>query len=252
MIEKIKYHVPRILLEDPIMRRSIFDLRRIYYCHVRRKLRTMESPDSYPATVEYNLPSLKVANPRMLKLVRPLSIIETMNRDSKILVIGPRNEHDLLLLVANGFRWENLEGIDLISYSPKIRLSDMHAMPYADGTWDAVLSGWTLAYSHAPEKAAQEMLRVTKDGGLIGLAIDYTTMTQEDQEKLGGIAIYDRDLLPDDKRVNSVQQILKLFEPHVDKVYFQNDAPNRVSSSASGIANNTSFNGVIFSVKKRP
>src|SRR5262245_17876504 len=114
MLDRVKYHVPRLALESQIMRQSIFDLRRFYYCQIKRKLRTMHAPDSYPATVKYNLPSIAQANQRMTKLVRPLSIIETLNRESKILVIGPRNEHDLLLLVANGFRWENLEGVDLI------------------------------------------------------------------------------------------------------------------------------------------
>jgi len=247
--EKLKQRATRLLAEDPFARRAIFHGRRIYYCHVKRQLQSTSSEHAFEATVSHNFAGVAGAGDRMLRLIRPLSIIESLPRNARVLVIGPRNEYDLMLLLANGFEWSNIEGVDLISYSPKIKLADMHSMPYADDTWDAVLCGWTLSYSHNPKKAAEEIVRVTKKNGLIGIGVDYSTLTAEQSKALFGYSIEDRGLLAE--RINSVEQILSLFSPHVDQVFFQHDAPNKVSyTEAPGVASPTSFAAAIFSSKK--
>ena len=247
--EKLKLHATRLFAEDPVVRKAIFHGRRIYYCHVKRSLQSTSSEHAFEATVSHNFSGVSGAGERMLRLIRPLSIIESLPRNARVLVIGPRNEYDLLLLLANGFQWENIEGVDLISYSPKIKLADMHSMPYADDSWDAVLCGWTLSYSHNPKKAAEEIVRVTKKNGLIGIGVDYSTLTPEESTALFGYSIEDRNLLTE--RINSVEQILSLFSPHVGQVFFQHDAPNKVShTAAGGYASISSFAAAIFSVKK--
>ena len=90
-------------------------------------------------------------------------------REMSVLSIGPRTEMELLSLVAQGFDPDKIRGLDLISYSPWIDLGNMHYMPYKDNAFDVVISGWVLGYSDNPELACQEMLRVSKDEGIIAI-----------------------------------------------------------------------------------
>ncbi len=238
----------RSLVGSEYLRSVLFNWRRVYYCRVLRRLRTIDSDDAFKTTVPHNLKAVSIWLPRMELLIRPLSVIESVPRDAKILVIGPRNEYDLLLLAANGFSFRNVRGLDLISYSPKIDLGDMHAMPYADGTWDVVLCGWTLSYSATPQKAAKEILRVVRDGGFVGIGVEYTTLSAADEIKLGGYAIQENDRLTE--RINSLQQVLDLFQPNVKDVFFQHDAPLKRSHSATELISASNV-ATLFSVKKQ-
>jgi SAM-dependent methyltransferase len=223
--------VARILREDLLHSESAlsaaFFTRLYWYCSLRRKLRTLESADAVPMTIEHNLKSLRRRLNRMLLLIKPLSVLEQVPKGGRVLVIGPRNEWDLLLLARHGFALRNQTGLDLISYSPLIKLGDMHAMPFADGEFDVVLCGWTLSYSATPLVACQEMARVCKPGGVIGIGVEYFDGDQNAERKAtGGYLLQDERLT---RRVNSVQQILDLFPGH-GAVHFSHDAPLRRSA----------------------
>ena len=135
--------------------------------------------------------------------------------------------------------------MDLISYSPKIVLGDMHKIPFDDNHFDVVLCGWTLSYSATPKLAAKEILRVTKIGGIIGIGVEYSTLTKEDSEELSGYSIQDFSKLP--KRVNSTAEIRELFYGHVEHVFFDHDAPNKISHTRNGLVDNVSHVVTIFS-----
>jgi len=51
-----------------------------------------------------------------------------------------------------------------------IREADAEALPFHDGTFDVVLSTFGVMFTPNQEKAAAEMLRVSRPGGKIGLA----------------------------------------------------------------------------------
>lgn len=238
----------RSMLGSEYARSLLFKLRHFYFVRLRRRLRTLDSADAFKMTIPHNLKNVSKWLSRMEVLIKPLSVIETVSHSSNVLVIGPRNEYDLILLAANGFGFKGLRGLDLISYSPKIDLGDMHALPYADNSWDVVLCGWTLSYSAMPQKAAAEMLRVVRNGGVIGVGIEYSAMSEEDAIALVGYSIEERERLPE--RINSVKQCLQLFRPNVGDIFFNHDAPLRVSHSAMGFTPRPSDVAVIFSVKK--
>src|SRR5690606_14253366 len=48
--------------------------------------------------------------------------------------------------------------------------ADAEALPYADRTYDAVISTFGVMFTPNQDKAAAEMIRVCKSGGKIGLA----------------------------------------------------------------------------------
>lgn len=86
---------------------------------------------------------------------------------SRILVVGPRNEAELMLLRGYGFRRSNIEAIDLISVSPWIKPMDMHSLAYAENSFDAIYAAWVIPYSSEPKMAIAEMIRALKPNGLL-------------------------------------------------------------------------------------
>jgi SAM-dependent methyltransferase len=141
-----------------------------------------------------------------------------------------------------------VRGLDLISYSPRIDIGDMHRTPYPNDSFDAIVVGWTLSYSSDPKAFAQEMIRIVRNGGLIAIGVEYSDMTAEDEVALLGYNIQERDKLAD--RINSTQAIFTRFDGRVEHVYFDHDAPAKRSHSRDGLIANVSRVAVIFSVKK--
>ena len=218
---------------EPV-RACILAARYFFFAKVLRRLRVFQDPSASVSanTVKYNLGAFKrpLLLGRTRVLLRPFSVIETLRPDSAILVVGPRSEDDLLHLRAYGFR--NARGLDLISYSPHIDLGDMHRLPYADASFDAVLYGWVLVYSDNPELAAKEALRVVRDGGLIGIGAEhYPGRVPEADYPIGG------------KRINTAGQHLELFRGHVKRVFFVHDVGSELGDRMSNTC-------VIFAVKK--
>ena len=227
----------RQLLRVEWLRVIVLTARYYFYARLLGRLRAYEdaSGDVSENTVKYNLSAF--SRPLLLRrtavLLRPFSVIEGLGPDSRILVVGPRSEDDLLHLAGYGFR--NVRGVDLISYSPHVDLGDMHALAYPDDSFDAVLYGWVLVYSDAPQRAALEALRVVKDGGLIGIGAEHYPDVGSAPGG-PGYAIGGR-------RINTARDHLELFAPHVKHVFFLHDAGDRVPARMSNTA-------VIFSVSK--
>jgi hypothetical protein len=196
-----------------------------------RGVRILASEHSLDDTVSYNMTAFKNVITdfymvRMEKLIYALLAVEKVNRESSVLVIGPRTESDLLRLKGLGIR--NLVGLDLISYSPWIKLGDMHQIPFEQSQFDAVVIGWTISYSVNPKRAATEIVRVLKNGGLVAIGVEHVPPSSSRASDLN--QSWPSDLDPADAQhrrpgTNSSNDLLKLFEGHVDKIYFNSDAP---------------------------
>ena len=232
----------------PFVRRIVVRTRLFYFVRVRGRFKAMESPDAFKMTIPHNLKSLGQCNTRIDLLVKPLSVLETLNKDSKILIVGPRDEHDIFTLIGHGFCKEQIRGLDLMSYSPLIDLGDMHGTQYPDGTWDAIIIGWTLSYSSTPRKFAQEMTRIARNGAVIAIAVEYSTMSEQEQVELTGYSIQETAKLS--RRINNVKDILDLFSSNVDQVFFTHDAPMKRSHEKGGLVRNVSNVAAIFSLRK--
>ncbi|MBO6783850.1 MAG: class I SAM-dependent methyltransferase [Alphaproteobacteria bacterium] len=86
-------------------------------------------------------------------------------REEKLLIVGPRNVVELYLAWLHGYRWRNIQAIDLYSMNPKIRPMNMEAMEFADASFDALTMSATLAYAEDFARAIGEVARVLKPGG---------------------------------------------------------------------------------------
>ena len=186
--------------------RNYFCIIRIfYYCIIKKKMKNYGSVSSHTwkNTLDSNKravydkdinlpkhPSRKkifsiATNPGGSKLNLLLEAIRKKYSKSefknlKVLSIGPRSEGEIFNLFANGFELKNITGLDLFSYSPFIKLGDMHSLSFNDEEFDIVLMGWCLAYSNNKKKALSETKRVLKKNGAI--IVGHTRILINDDE----------------------------------------------------------------------
>ena len=222
-------------------------LRFYYYARFRNRIKTSESNDAIDHTVKHNLKSIGVFGlTRMDMLIKPISVMENVYKEARILVIGPRNEDDILNLIGNGFKANHIIGLDLLSYSPFIEIGDMHNTRFTDSYFDVIICGWTLSYSNDPKKFAQEAIRIIKNNGIIAIGVEYSVLTSEQSISFHG----GYHLGPDNfERINSLDRILNLFSGHVKHLYFNHDAPNKISHGEI-LVKNVSNIIAIFSILK--
>ena len=224
-----------------VIRYAVAASRYAWLTRVRRRLRTLDGqPAVARSTVFHNLRGLRdLAVNRSLFLIRPLSVIESLAVDSDILVVGPRTEGEILALVAHGFERSHIRALDLISYSPWVELGDLHAMPFPDDSFDAVVLGWVLAYSDGRARAAAEVLRVLRPGGVVAVGVEWNARTDDE-------IVAEAGYLPGSAtRIGSCREILALFEPLVDQVILAQDAPTGTARAVAAIL-------AIFTVRAEP
>jgi SAM-dependent methyltransferase len=212
----------------PAINWMIFKLRFLWFVHVRRNLKEYADGQSVIAQ-EYSKQMLikGITSNRPLSLIRPLSVIDRVRENCgqmEVLSVGSRYETELLYLKGHGFR--NVRGLDMLSYSPLIDCGNMHALPYADDRFDALVMGWVIAYSDDPKKAVEEAVRVTKSGGYIAIGLSsYSERFVENRLQAGGGIIGDYK-----KRIQTTDGLLALFGDAVDKIYFRHDREEVIDS----------------------
>ncbi|MHB1204926.1 MAG: class I SAM-dependent methyltransferase [Rhodospirillaceae bacterium] len=176
-----------------------------------------------PGTVSHNLIQIDdgtfASSARTARLINPIASLDSVYFHAarlQVLSIGPRTEMELMHLVAAGFQPENISAVDLISTSAWIDLGDMHALPYEDRSFDVTLSSWVLGYSRDPQKAVDEMVRVTRDGGIIAIGCTYNADARNvdykgEQDKIVGTIF------------RHVEQYRTLMGPALSRVHFQEE-----------------------------
>ena len=161
------------------------DILRNYYCWLRYwlrkgKMRTLETMTDGVGkyTIEHNMGALAgraafgMGN-RMSILLYPLAAALRDTEDPRVLIVGPRTEDDLFLAKSLGMR--NVRGLDLFSYSEMIDIGDMHQTSYPSASFDAVVLGWVISYSTAPQRLVEECKRILKPGGYLAFGIESNT-----------------------------------------------------------------------------
>ena len=151
-----------------------FRLRWYWYRLLGRRVQILErdaAPSDHVSTnvIPYNLRKMRGFDrrrtERLINVLRSIHELDVPN--ARVLNIGARNEMELLLMRLYGFRTPNITAIDLFSYSPLIRVMDMHQLDFQDNAFDLTYSAYTLRYSDQLERACREIIRCTRDGGLV-------------------------------------------------------------------------------------
>jgi SAM-dependent methyltransferase len=214
---------PRQFLRVTLVRFTICAIRYVWFAYILRRTRVLDAAtgDIAPNTVAHNMRGMfDLAVERSLRLIWPLSSLETIRDrigEIQLLSIGARTEGELYNLYAAGFRKRNVTAIDLISYSPRIRLGDMHALDLADDSFDAVIVGWVLAYSENKPKAAAEVIRVTRAGGVVAIGVEWLRAT------IGQVAGELGYVAGSSDRITGMAELIALFGDSIDHVYFAQD-----------------------------
>jgi len=91
----------------------------------------------------------------------------------RLLIVGPRNVHELLIAWTRGYTWNLIEAIDLYSTNAKIAVMNMEEMSYEDARFDAVALANTLSYANDTRTALTEVARVLKPGGRCSFSATY-------------------------------------------------------------------------------
>ena len=231
------YH--QLLMVD-LIRHFIVKTRFVYFTKIKRKIKTLENPDKGVAinTIDHNLKGIQdFAAVRPVALIKPLCVIESLSKDSKILTIGPRSEGEIFALIGYGFMPKNITGLDLISYSPWVKLGDMHKIPFEDNSFDVVVLGWVISYSHEPETVAKEVSRVLKPGGIVTIGVEHGG--EEGQKQVEQLQYTPGA----GRQTQNANELIKFFGDRVDHVYFNHSIlPDRVNLKGSVIS--------VFSIKK--
>ena len=239
MLKKILNSIISDIYKFELIRTAIVLIRFFYFYHIRKKMKYNIDPkkkidehinvkkkgNRLVTVIEHNMHFVtnltdlkktyrKFNGSRAVPLVYPLKSIDFVNYEkNKILSVGPRNEGELFVIRSLGFSWKNISAIDLLSYSKLIEIGDIHKSKYSDNSFDIVGCGWVLPYSNNYEKIVEELIRITKNGGLINIGWSYDP-NEED------ISIHD------DKRVilNSTEQIIEKFKDNIMNVILNIDA----------------------------
>lgn len=141
---------------------------------------------------------------RSTMLIAPLKSLDFVNfKKAKILSVGPRTESEIFNLVGHGFKLKNIEAIDLQSYSKVIKLGDLLNIPFDNDKFDIVICGWVLSYTNKVQKGIDEMIRVTKNNGIICIGIS------------------DHDTKVSKESLSSSSEIINYFGENLKEVYFK-------------------------------
>ncbi len=133
-----------------------------------------DTEDMISNTIRHNVESLnpRIAAYRPMGLMGPLLGMDQVMRkmfDTKILIIGPRTEQEILWYIGMGFNSNNITGLDLFTYSDYIQTGDMHHLDFEDNSFDVIIFSWVLGYSTSQRKAVAEAVRCVKPNGLVGI-----------------------------------------------------------------------------------
>lgn len=169
------YPPPHSLLRQWLLRPRVFDLvsctmQLLHYQRLARIQRAYASSDPFVKKVQnYNAGVTARKEVVTGRRAEPLyQILTTPRRDlsnERLLIIGPRNVHELFMAWLYGYRWRHIDAIDLYSLHPKIRVMNMEHMTFADGSLDAVAMSNTLSYAKDTFRCLSEVCRVLKPGG---------------------------------------------------------------------------------------
>ncbi len=230
LLSKIFNSLITDLYKIDILRTTIVIIRFIFLFHIRKKIKYYIDPNkkiddhiivpredgSKKTVITHNMRFIenffdfrktfrRFNGSKTKQISFPLMSIDYLNFErDKVLSVGPRNEGELFQIRSMGFKWQNIYGIDLLSYSNLVTLGDIHNSKYMDNFFNVIICGWVITYSTNYEKILDELLRIVKNKGIISIGFSYNPN--------------------EDSSIYSTEQILKRYEKNISQVYFNFDA----------------------------
>jgi SAM-dependent methyltransferase len=101
------------------------------------------------------------------------TVAEAQPSGAAVLCVGCRNALELDRFRQRGF--EDVVGIDVFSEREDILVMDMHEMSFSDDSFDVVYASHSLEHSYDVARVAREIVRVARDGAVIGVEVPVRT-----------------------------------------------------------------------------
>ncbi len=165
---------------------------------------------------------------RTILLIDKLATATDLSRRD-VLCVGCRNTSEIDYFYAKGAR--QVTGIDLYSESPHILVMDMHAMNFADQSFDIIYSAHSLEHAWDPRQVVKEMGRVARAGALIAVEVPVRFETH-------GADLND---------FQGTETLRTLFAPYIERVIWEDEQEANSPLNASG----TPIARMIFEVGQR-
>ena len=94
-------------------------------------------------------------------------------KNMKALLVGPRNEGEIFNFMSNNFLSKNIDAIDLVSYSKKIKVFDMHKIDTLKKKYDLIYFGFVLNYSKKINDVIINASKKLNKNGYVGISNEY-------------------------------------------------------------------------------
>ncbi len=139
--------------------------------------RTDKESDHHHQVHEYNAAvtqsKLVTTTRRAERYYRLLALQYRPLDKERLLIVGPRNVQEIFTAWTYGWKWNNIEGIDLYSTNPKIAVMNMEKMLFPDARFDVVSMAHTLSYANDTHQALSEVARILRPGGWFAFSATY-------------------------------------------------------------------------------
>jgi hypothetical protein len=152
-----------------------------------------------------------------------------IRNQQNLLVIGPRNESEIFNFISKGFKLDNITAIDLFSYSPLIKKMDMHNLNLQLEYFDIVYAGWVIIYSENRKRALEQMIAVTKPGGLIALTATISAIPADEIEKKRGYVVGSAE------RFHDISNLVELFNDFTQECRIIYETPTTAMKQSMGM-----------------
>ena len=191
-------------------------IRFIYFVFLKNNLKTInQSNNTIDVTSVRNRKSLLSfrdcysgqRSEYFLNIFKSLRINKKISKMS-VLVIGPRNEGELFNFYSKGFKPQNIDAFDLLSYSSRIKLLDVNDKEKITKKYDLIYLGFMIAYQKNPQILINNLANNLNNDG-------YLAITGE----LLNNKIKNKSTFTTFKALKNIQY---LFNSQFKKVYLEN------------------------------
>jgi hypothetical protein len=210
------------LFDNPDFRDFIVKYR--YENMLEKSFQYLKSEKSSEVTISHNTDPERMFYSEMSRrpdlIALPLRCLNSVKQNAhtmKVSTIGCRTEAEILSLANAGFNPENISGYDLFTNSPLIDLGDITDLNVKDSIFDITVCGWVLEFVTDLNTAASELLRITKNGGLIAIGGMHHPIS------LNIVEYSKRKTHQDRKWYCSLDQVKELFKINDRDIVFKSD-----------------------------
>ena len=160
--EFLKQHdLAGILFDNPDFRDFLTNYR--FKNILSEKFSYLDSEKSSNVTIAHNTDPNRMFYSEMSRrpdlITLPLRCLNSVVQNAhrlRVATIGCRTEAEIFSLVNAGFNPDKIDGFDLFTNSPYIRLGDVTNLSIQDGYYDIAICGWVLEFVTDLEAAASE------------------------------------------------------------------------------------------------